>query len=85
MERKMARSRKDSTGSNVVDSYRKQIAKHDTKKSKESLKDTKERALNKENAPAIYKDVTIMIGALLAVCFCVYCLFYALLAETSSK
>nr|CAD7400426.1 unnamed protein product [Timema poppensis] len=55
MERKMARSRKDSTGSNVVDSYRKQIAKHDTKKSKESLKDTKERALNKENAPAIYK------------------------------
>ncbi|KAJ4428728.1 hypothetical protein ANN_25721 [Periplaneta americana] len=51
----MARSRKDSTGANAVDNYRKQIAKQDTKKSKESLKNIKFLSDKKENAPTVYK------------------------------
>ncbi|XP_069676101.1 triple QxxK/R motif-containing protein-like [Periplaneta americana] len=76
----MARSRKDSTGANAVDNYRKQIAKQDTKKSKESLKNIKFLSDKKENAPTVYKDVSIMVGALLVLCLCVYCIFYALLS-----
>ncbi|XP_067006329.1 triple QxxK/R motif-containing protein isoform X2 [Anabrus simplex] len=79
----MARTRKDSTGSNVVDQYRKQIAKQDTKKSKESLRETKWRAEKKENAPAMYKDIVTLVAAFLAVCICVYCIFYALLTEST--
>ncbi|XP_049789922.1 triple QxxK/R motif-containing protein-like isoform X1 [Schistocerca nitens] len=79
----MARSRHDSTGSTPVEQYRKQIARQDSKKSKEIMRETKHRAEKKENAPAQYKEVSIMVGAMLALCVCVYCIFYALLADRS--
>lgn len=76
----MGRNRKDSTGTNMVDHYRKQIATEDTKKSKERLKNIKFQSDIKENVPSLYKDIGIMIGALLLLCICVYCIFYALLS-----
>lgn len=79
----MGRARKDSTGSNPVEYYRKQIGKQDVKKSKDHLRDSKNKADMKENAPAIYKDIFLMLGVLIIVFVCIYFVFYAALFETN--
>lgn len=79
----MARSRNDSTGSNNVDHYRKQIGKQDYKKSKVNLKETKHLSEKKENALTQYKDVSILVATILALCLCVYCILYAMIAQSS--
>lgn len=76
----MARNRKDSAGSTTVDSYRKQIAKQDTKKSKVSLKEAKYKSQKKENASSQYKDIFIMIVVMILAGSGIYLALYAALS-----
>ncbi|XP_054707196.1 triple QxxK/R motif-containing protein-like [Uloborus diversus] len=78
---------KDSGNHLPVDNYRKQIGKQDYKKSKAELKDIKAKAQAKQGLSNTYKDVTIMIGSMVAVIGVIYALLYLFLEkkDDSSK
>lgn len=51
----MGRNRKDSYSQLPIDQYRKQIGKQDNKKTKNSLKESKDKALIKKGFSETYK------------------------------
>lgn len=72
---------KDTTHQLPVDHYRKEIGKQDYKKSKAELKDTKLKAQAKKGSGETYKEISIMVGALVAVIGFVYALLYMMLEK----
>ncbi|XP_067131852.1 triple QxxK/R motif-containing protein-like [Centruroides vittatus] len=78
----MGRSRKDSFNQLPVDQYRKQIGKQDSRKSKSSLKESRDKALIKKGFGETYKEISLMLTALVTMTISVYLLFYLYLAKS---
>lgn len=81
----MGRNRKDSYSQLPIDQYRKQIGKQDNKKTKNSLKESKDKALIKKGFSETYKEISLIIIALITVTVSVYLLFYLYLASPGEK
>ncbi|XP_076330402.1 triple QxxK/R motif-containing protein-like [Tachypleus tridentatus] len=77
----MARNRKDSGGQLPIESYRKQIGKQDYKKAKTELKEARKKAQAKQTTGARYKEVSLMVVALLILVISVYLIFYLFLVR----
>lgn len=77
----MGRARKDSFNQPPIETYRKNIGKHDYKKSKSELKESKKRAQSKKTKSKTYREIATILGGLAAVVFAGYALSYLLLTE----
>ncbi|KAL1424866.1 triple QxxK/R motif-containing protein [Rhipicephalus sanguineus] len=75
----MGRARKDSFNQPPVDTYRKKIGKHENKKSKSDIKESKKRVQSKNVKSKTYKEIAAILGFLIAVLFGGYTLSYVLL------
>lgn len=75
----MGRARKDSFSQPPVDTYRKHIGKHENKKSKSDIKESKKRVQNKKSKSKTYKEIAAVLGFLIAALFGGYALSYVFL------
>lgn len=81
----MGRARKDSFNQPPVETYRKFIGKHENKKSKSDIKESKKRVQSKKTKSKKYKEIAIMLGFLTAALFGGYALSYVLLTGSVSS